>query len=194
MQRVLDIEIFKSHLQKIFLTVFLLRLYALDNFWVISPVGVLLISANYAAKNRRAQRWNRLQSRFQYSQNRRAYGIARQCDFFPYSVLICAKSRLRGFRSRAIHAARAVSAISALQAVARNPRSPNVSARSAQPVRKISRSAHFAQYFLSGSAHGEGGNAPQSIKNLFEEQPARGRRLKIIAPFFRCENLFDVGF
>ena len=53
MQRVLDIEIFKSHLQKIFLTVFLLRLYALDNFWVISPVGVLLISANYAAKNRR---------------------------------------------------------------------------------------------------------------------------------------------
>ena len=60
-QRVLDIEIFKSHLQKIFLTVFLLRLYALDNFWVISPVGVLLISANYAAKNRRAQRWNRLQ-------------------------------------------------------------------------------------------------------------------------------------
>lgn len=81
MQRFLDIEIFKSHLQKIFLTVFLLRLYALDNFWVISPVGVLLISANYAAKNRRAQRWNRLQSRFQYSQNRRAYGIARQCDF-----------------------------------------------------------------------------------------------------------------
>ena len=60
-QRVLDIEIFKSHLQKIFLTVFLLRLYALDNFWVISPVGVLLISANYAAKNRRAQRWNCLQ-------------------------------------------------------------------------------------------------------------------------------------
>ena len=79
----------------------------------------------------------------------------------------------------------------------RNPRgkhSPNVSARSAQSVRKISRSAHFAQYFLSGSAYGEGGNAPQSIKNLFEEQPARGRRLKIIAPFFRCENLFDVGF
>lgn len=61
MQRVLDIEIFKPHLQKIFLTVFLLRLYALDNFWVISPVGVLLISANYAAKNRRAQRCNCLQ-------------------------------------------------------------------------------------------------------------------------------------
>ena len=125
---------------------------------------------------------------------------------FPYSVLICAKSRLRGFRSTEIHAARAVSAISALQAVARsstsntsqavarNPRSPNVSARSAQSVRKISRSAHFAQYFLSGSAYGEGGNAPQSIKNLFKKQPARGRRLKIIAPFFRCENLFDVGF
>lgn len=82
----------------------------------------------------------------------------------------------------------------------RNPRgkhSPSVSARSAQseqPVRKIPRFAHFAQYFLSGSAYGEGGNAPQSIKNLFKKQPARGRRLKIIAPFFRCENLFDVGF
>lgn len=136
-------------------------------------------------------------------------GIYCQWDFFPYSVLICAKSRLRGFRSTEIHAARAVSAISAVQAVARsgtsntsqavarNPRSPSVSARSAQSaqsVRKISRSAHFAQYFLSGSAYGEGGNTPQSIKNLFEEQPARGRRLKIIAPFFRCENLFDVGF
>ena len=71
-------------------------------------------------------------------------GIYCQWDFFPYSVLICAKSRLRGFRSTEIHAARAVSAISALQAVARsstsntiqavarNPRSPNVSAKSAQ--------------------------------------------------------------
>ncbi len=103
-------------------------------------------------------------------------GIYCQWDFFPYSVLICAKSRLRGFRSTEIHAARA--------------QSP----QSAQSVRKIPRFAHFAQYFLSGSAYGEGGNAPQSIKNLFEEQPARGRRLKIIAPFFRCENLFDVGF
>ena len=120
MQRVLDIEIFKSHLQKIFLTVFLLRLYALDNFWVISPVGVLLISANYAAKNRRAQRWNRLQSRFQYSQNRRAWTESTANVIFPYSVLICVKSRLRGFRSTEIHAARAVSAISALQAVARS--------------------------------------------------------------------------
>lgn len=68
------------------------------------------------------------------------------------------------------------------------------SPQSAQSVRKIPRFAHFAQYFLSGSAYGEGGNTPQSIKNLFKKQPARGRRLKIIAPFFRCENLFDVGF
>lgn len=57
--------------------------------------------------------------------------------FFPYSVLICAKSRLRGFRSTEIHAARAVSAISALQAVARGrhsqrkPCKPHVSAISA---------------------------------------------------------------
>ena len=29
---------------------------------------------------------------------------------FPYSVLICVKSRLRGFRSTEIHAARAVQA------------------------------------------------------------------------------------
>lgn len=164
-------------------------------------------------------------------------GIYCQWDFFPYSVLICVKSRLRGFRSTEIHAARAVSAISALQAVARSSTSNTIQAlarnkrsrsgsaqsaqsaqavqatrqrsvsasrtsqaeraqspQSAQSVRKISRSVHFAQYFLSGSAYGEGGNAPQSIKNLFKKQPARGRRLKIIAPFFRCENLFDVGF
>lgn len=38
---------------------------------------------------------------------------------FPYSVLICAKSRLRGFRSTEIHAARAVSAIRAVQASVR---------------------------------------------------------------------------
>lgn len=37
---------------------------------------------------------------------------------FPYSVLICAKSRLRGFRSTEIHAAHAVSAISAIHAAA----------------------------------------------------------------------------
>ncbi len=68
--------------------------------------------------------------------------------FFPYSVLICVKSRLRGFRSTEIHAARAVSAISALQAVARsstsntiqavarNPRSRSGSAQSAQSQRQ----------------------------------------------------------
>ena len=43
---------------------------------------------------------------------------------FPYSVLICAKSRLRGFRSTEIHAARAVSAIRAVQASVRGRRSP----------------------------------------------------------------------
>lgn len=76
-------------------------------------------------------------------------GIYCQWDFFPYSVLICAKSRLRGFRSTEIHAARAVSAISAVQAVARsgtsntsqavarNPRSPRVSARSAQSAQSV---------------------------------------------------------
>ena len=69
--------------------------------------------------------------------------------FFPYSVLICAKSRLRGFRSTEIHAARAVSAISALQAVARsstsntiqavarNPRSRSGSAQSAQLAQSV---------------------------------------------------------
>lgn len=161
MQRVLDIEIFKSHLQKIFLTVFLLRLYALDNFWVISPVGVLLISANYAAKNRRAQRWNRLQSRFQYSQNRRAYGIARQCDFFPYSVLICAKSRLRGFRSRAIHA------------VARNPRSRSGSAQSAQ----LAQSAQSQHQCAVGVTRAEN-SALRTFRAIFFERQCvwRGRQ------------------
>lgn len=76
-------------------------------------------------------------------------GIYCQWDFFPYSVLICAKSRLRGFRSRAIHAASTVSAISALQAVARsstsntsqavarNPRSRSGSAQSAQLAQSV---------------------------------------------------------
>lgn len=76
-------------------------------------------------------------------------GIYCQWDFFPYSVLICAKSRLRGFRSTEIHAARAVSAISALQAVARsstsntiqavahNPRSRSGSAQSAQLAQSV---------------------------------------------------------
>lgn len=76
-------------------------------------------------------------------------GIYCQWDFFPYSVLICAKSRLHGFRSTEIHAARAVSAISALQAsvrsstsntsqaVARDKRSPSVSAQSAQLAQSV---------------------------------------------------------
>ena len=79
----------------------------------------------------------------------RVDGIYCQWDFFPYSVLICAKSRLRGFRSTEIHAARAVSAISALQAVARsntsntiqavarNPRSRSGSAQSAQLAQSV---------------------------------------------------------
>ena len=142
-------------------------------------------------------------------------GIARQCDFsilrFNMRKEQIARFSLprnpRGKHSPSVSAwsaqseqtaqatrQRSVSASRASQAVARNKRSPNVSARSAQSVRKISRFTHFAQYFLSGSAYGEGGNTPQSIKNLFKKQPARGRRLKIIAPFFRCENLFDVGF
>lgn len=64
-------------------------------------------------------------------------GIYCQWDFFPYSVLICAKSRLRGFRSTEIHAARAVSAISALQAVARNKRSRSGSAQSVQLAQSV---------------------------------------------------------
>lgn len=55
-------------------------------------------------------------------------GIYCQWDFFPYSVLICAKSRLRGFRSTEIHAASTVSAISALQAVARSSTSNTIQA------------------------------------------------------------------
>lgn len=115
---------------------------------------------------------------------------------FPYSVLICAKSRLRGFRSTEIHAARAVSAIRAVQASVRSSTSNTIQAvaRNKRSRSGSAQSAQLAQYFLSGSAYGDGGNAPQSIKNLFKKQPARGRRLKIIAPFFRCENLFDVGF
>lgn len=71
-------------------------------------------------------------------------GIYCQWDFFPYSVLICAKSRLRGFRSRAIHAASTVSAISALQAVARSSTS-NTSQAVARNKRSRSGSAQSAQ-------------------------------------------------
>lgn len=64
--------------------------------------------------------------------------------FFPYSVLICAKSRLRGFRSRAIHAASTASAISALQAVARSSTSNTIQAV-ARNKRSRSGSAQSAQ-------------------------------------------------
>ena len=100
----------------------------------------------------------------------------------------------------------------------RNPRgtrSPSVSARSAQSAQAVQATRQrlvgsvsavravraensalrtFRAIFFERQCAWRGGNAPQSIKNLFEEQPARGRRLKIIAPFFRCKNLFDVGF
>lgn len=70
-------------------------------------------------------------------------GIYCQWDFFPYSVLICVKSRLRGFRSRAIHAARAVptsvrsSTSNTIQAVACNKRSRSGSAQSAQLAQSV---------------------------------------------------------
>lgn len=71
-------------------------------------------------------------------------GIYCQWDFFPYSVLICVKSRLRGFRSTEIHAARAVSEISALQAVARSSTSNTIQAV-ARNKRSRSGSAQSAQ-------------------------------------------------
>lgn len=74
----------------------------------------------------------------------RVDGIYCQWDFFPYSVLICAKSRLRGFRSTEIHAARAVSAISAVQAVARSSTSNTIQAV-ARNKRSRSGSAQSAQ-------------------------------------------------
>lgn len=63
---------------------------------------------------------------------------------FPYSVLICVKSRLRGFRCRAIHAASTVSAIRALQAVARSSTSNTIQAV-ARNKRSRSGSAQSAQ-------------------------------------------------
>lgn len=78
-------------------------------------------------------------------------GIYCQWDFFPYSVLICAKSRLRGFRSTEIHAARAVSAISALQAVTRSSTS-NTSQAVARNKRSRSGSAQSAQLAQSVQA------------------------------------------
>lgn len=150
MQRVLDIEIFKSHLQKIFLTVFLLRLYALDNFWVISPVGVLLISANYAAKNRRAQRWNRLQSRFQYSQNRRAWTESTANGIFSILRFNMRKEQIARFslprNPRGKHSQRNKSAPSgsAKQHIQYNP---SGSAQSAQSQRQCAVGAVRAENF-----------------------------------------------
>lgn len=113
---------------------------------------------------------------------------------FPYSVLICAKSRLRGFRSTEIHAASTVSAISALgtvransasrasQAVARNPRSRSGSAQSAQ-LRKQSKPSGSAQSAQSqrqcavGVARAEN-SALRTFRAIFFERQCvwRGRQ------------------
>lgn len=71
---------------------------------------------------------------------------------FPYSVLICAKSRLRGFRSTEIHAARAVSAISALQAVARSSTSNTIQAVARNKRSRSGSAKQHIQYKPSGSA------------------------------------------
>lgn len=105
--------------------------------------------------------------------------------FFPYSVLICVKSRLRGFRSTEIHAARAVSAISALQAVARsstsntiqavarNKRSRSGSAQSAQ----LAQSAQSQRQCAVGVARAEN-SALRTFRAIFFERQCvwRGRQ------------------
>ena len=115
----------------------------------------------------------------------RVDGIYCQWDFFPYSVLICAKSRLRGFRSTEIHAARAVSAISALQvvarsntsntiqAVARNPRSRSGSAQSAQ----LAQSAQSQHQCAVGVTRAEN-SALRTFRAIFFERQCvwRGRQ------------------
>lgn len=109
-------------------------------------------------------------------------GIYCQWDFFPYSVLICAKSRLRGFRSTEIHAARAVSAISALQAVARsntsntiqavarNPRSRSGSAQSAQ----LAQSAQSQHQCAVGVTRAEN-SALRTFRAIFFERQCAWR-------------------
>lgn len=108
--------------------------------------------------------------------------------FFPYSVLICAKSRLRGFRSTEIHAARAVSAISALQAVARsstsntiqavarNPRSRSGSAQSAQLAQSVQ--ATRQRLVGSVSASRAENSALRTFRAIFFERQCvwRGRQ------------------
>lgn len=59
---------------------------------------------------------------------------------FPYSVLICVKSRLRGFRSTEIHAARAVQASVRGRHSQSKPCKPHVSASRA--VQAAARNRH----------------------------------------------------
>lgn len=107
---------------------------------------------------------------------------------FPYSVLICVKSRLRGFRSRAIHAASTVQASvrsstsNTIQAVARNKRSRSGSAQSAQ-LRKQSKPSGSAQSAQSqrqcavGVARAEN-SALRTFRAIFFERQCvwRGRQ------------------
>ena len=71
-------------------------------------------------------------------------GIYCQWDFFPYSVLIYAKSRLRGFRSRAIHAASTVPTSVRGRHSQRKQNKPSGSAQLAQ-AEQAKRSAQSAQ-------------------------------------------------